>query len=55
MVFDDTVFARCVRVVPTRRIGDDTSIRFELLGCGRIFIHVLIVLYYAALQFNWNN
>jgi hypothetical protein len=38
VVFDDAVFARCVRVVPTRRVGDDTSMRFELLGCGKTCI-----------------
>lgn len=32
-VFDDVFYARCVRVIPTERIGEETALRFELLGC----------------------
>lgn len=32
-VFDNVFYARCVRVIPTERIGDQTALRLELLGC----------------------
>ncbi|XP_052791304.1 plasminogen-like isoform X1 [Mya arenaria] len=34
VMFESVFEARCVRVVPTRRVGHDTAIRFELLGCA---------------------
>ncbi|KAH3729979.1 uncharacterized protein LOC127852679 [Dreissena polymorpha] len=34
VMFDHVFNARCVRVVPTQRIGEDTDMRFELLGCS---------------------
>ena len=33
-VFDGIFYARCVRVIPTERVGEETALRFELLGCG---------------------
>ena len=36
-VFDNVFYARCVRVIPTERIGDQTALRLELLGCGNLF------------------
>ncbi|KAH3863744.1 hypothetical protein DPMN_026743 [Dreissena polymorpha] len=33
VMFDHVFNARCVRIVPTKRVGEDTAMRFELLGC----------------------
>ncbi|XP_052212300.1 uncharacterized protein LOC127831370 [Dreissena polymorpha] len=34
VMFDRVFNARCVRIVPTKRIGENTAMRFELLGCS---------------------
>ncbi|KAH3863760.1 hypothetical protein DPMN_026760 [Dreissena polymorpha] len=34
VMFDHVFNARCVRIVPTKRVGEDTAMRFELLGCS---------------------
>ncbi|KAH3892589.1 hypothetical protein DPMN_016710 [Dreissena polymorpha] len=33
-MFDHVFNARCVRIVPTKRYGEHTAMRFELLGCS---------------------
>ncbi|XP_060582694.1 plasminogen-like [Ruditapes philippinarum] len=55
VVFDDAVFARCVRVVPTRRVGDDTSMRFELLGCDRSACQVELATLLLEEQDTWKK
>ncbi|XP_060562222.1 chymotrypsinogen B-like [Ruditapes philippinarum] len=55
VVFDDAVFARCVRVVPTRRVGDDTSMRFELLGCDRSSCQVELATLLLEEQDTWKK
>jgi len=42
ILFAHVFEARCVRVLPTRRVGEDTAIRFELLGCRRFkFVNII--------------
>ncbi|KAL4240708.1 Ovochymase-1 [Mactra antiquata] len=33
VMFDDVLVAKCVRIIPTNTVGEETAIRFELLGC----------------------
>ncbi|KAH3858465.1 hypothetical protein DPMN_101089 [Dreissena polymorpha] len=35
VMFDPVFNARCVRIVPTNRIGENIAMRFELLGCSK--------------------
>ncbi|KAH3884532.1 plasminogen-like [Dreissena polymorpha] len=34
VMFDQVFNARCVRIMPTKRFGEDIAMRFELLGCS---------------------
>ena len=34
VLFDEVFTARCIQVVPTQQVGEETVMRFEFLGCG---------------------
>ncbi|XP_045214354.2 uncharacterized protein LOC123564677 isoform X1 [Mercenaria mercenaria] len=55
VMFDDAVYARCIRVVPTRRTGEDTTIRFELLGCDKSECQRELVPSHAEEQYTWKK
>lgn len=55
VMIDDPVNAKCIRVVPTKKVGEDTAIRFELLGCDKSVCQDELIPAYVDEQFHWEK